>query len=72
MFNVVMITLRESLEAILLVALAAVYLKRAGNALLLRALFSGALVALLASVAFGVSAAEVGGWSTLYAGWMPW
>jgi len=70
MFNVVMITLRESLEASLLVALAAVYLKRAGNAMLLRALFSGALVALLASVAFGVSAAEVGGWSTLYAGWL--
>jgi high-affinity iron transporter len=70
MFDVVMITLRESLEAILLVSLAAVYLKRAGNTALLRALYGGTATALLASAAFGVSAAEIGGWSTLYAGWL--
>lgn len=51
-------TLREGIEAFLIVAIAAAYLGRTGRGALLRAVWSGAAVAVLASIVLGVLLAE--------------
>lgn len=69
MGDMLVITLREGIEAFLIVAIAATYLRKTGREILLPAVWSGTAVALLLSVA-------VGGWlldyavQPLYEGWL--
>lgn len=60
MTDMLIITLREGIEAFLIVAIAAAYLRKTGRAALLPAVWSGTAAALLASAA-------VGGWLLEYA-----
>lgn len=60
MTDMLIITLREGIEAFLIVAITAAYLRKTGRAALLSAVWTGSAVALLASAA-------VGGWLLEYA-----
>jgi len=60
MTDMLVITLREGIEAFLIVAIAAAYLRKTGRETLLSAVWYGAAAALLVSVAFG-------GWLLQYA-----
>ena len=69
MGNILVITLREGIEAFLIVAIAAAYLRKTGRESLLPAVWAGTAVALALSVA-------VGGWlleyavQPIYEGWL--
>lgn len=58
MGQMLVVTLREGIEAFLIVAIAAAYLRKTGRAALLPAVWWGTAVALLASVLLGVFLAE--------------
>lgn len=58
MGQMLVVTLREGIEAFLIVAIAAAYLRKTGRAALLPAVWWGTAVALLASVVLGVFLAE--------------
>ena len=69
MIDMLIITLREGIEAFLIVAIAATYLRKAGRDALLSAVWAGTAVALVVSVG-------VGGWlleyavQPIYEGWL--
>lgn len=69
MGDMLVITLREGIEAFLIVAIAAAYLRKTGRAALLPAVWAGTAVALAVSIA-------VGGWlleyavQPIYEGWL--
>ncbi len=58
MGQMLVVTLREGIEAFLIVAIAAAYLRKTGRAALLPAVWWGTAIALLASVLLGVFLAE--------------
>jgi high-affinity iron transporter len=59
MLQMLVITLREGIEAFLIVAIAATYLRKTGRATLLPAVWWGASAAVLLSIVLGVFLAEV-------------
>jgi len=59
MGQILLVTLREGIEMFLIVAIAAVYLRKTGRAALLSAVTWGTITAVLASVVLGVWLAEV-------------
>ena len=70
MFQALLICFREGLEAFLIVAIAALFLRKAQNLSLLAALRWGVLVALAACAVLGVVLAQVGEMSPAWAGVM--
>lgn len=70
MFQALLICFREGLEAFLVIAIAAMYLRKAQNLPLLAALRWGVLTALLSCAALGVLMAQVGELSPAWAGVM--
>ena len=71
MFQALLICFREGLEAFLIVAIAALFLRRAHNHALLGALRWGVMTALAACMVLGVVLARVGEMSSAWAGVMP-
>ena len=65
-----MITLREGLEALLIVAITAAYLRQTGRAALLPPVRWGLGVALALSVVLGFFLMRIGGMSPLWEGWL--
>src|SRR5665647_2802782 len=68
MFQTLLITFREGLEAFLMVAVATLYLRKTGRHALISAVRSGLAASLLASVAIGMALAEVGASSPMWVG----
>src|SRR5659263_625 len=68
MFQTLLITFREGLEAFLMVAVATLYLRKTGRHALISAVRSGLAVALLVSLAVGVLLAQIGASSPLWEG----
>lgn len=68
MFSTLLITFREGLEALLVVAIASLYLRRTGHSGLLGAVRAGLALAALLSLALGVLLAQVGGTSPAWEG----
>ena len=65
-----MITLREGLEALLVVAITASYLRQTGRVALLRPVRWGVGVAIALSLVLGVVLMRIGGMSHLWEGWL--
>lgn len=70
MFQTLLICFREGLEAFLVIAIAALYLRRTQQAALIPAVRSGLVVSVTASAVLGVVLARVGTLSTAWAGCM--
>jgi len=68
MLQTLMIAFREGLEALLIVAIAALYLRRTGREALVPAIRAGVLTALALSAALGVVLARVGALSPAWEG----
>lgn len=68
MLQTLMIAFREGLEALLIVAIAALYLRRTGRESLVSAIRAGVVAALVASAALGVVLARVGALSPAWEG----
>lgn len=68
MFQTLLITFREGLEAFLMVAIATLYLRKTGYQALLSAVRAGLLVSIVGSVILGVLMARVGASSPLWEG----
>lgn len=68
MFSTLMITFREGVEALLVVAIALMYLRRTGREFLVPAIHAGWAVALAGSVLLGVILARVGAMTPLAEG----
>jgi high-affinity iron transporter len=68
MFETLLITFREGLEAFLMVAIAALYLRKTGRHALMGGVRAGVLVAVAASLGLGVALADVGATSPLWEG----
>src|SRR5665647_2167209 len=68
MFQTLLITFREGLEAFLMVAVATLYLRKTGRHTLISAVRSGLATSLLASAAIGMALAEVGASSPMWEG----
>jgi high-affinity iron transporter len=68
MFQTLLITFREGLEAFLMVAVATLYMRKTGRHVLISAVRSGLALALLASVALGVVLAQIGASSPTWEG----
>lgn len=72
MLQTFLIAFREGLEALLIVAIAVLYLRRSGRAELVRAVRAGLAVALALSAALGVVLAHIGALSPAWEGTMAW
>ena len=70
MFQTLLIAFREGLEALLVVAIATLYLRRTGRAHLLSAIRSGLGVAIMLSIGLGVVLARIGAMSPMAEGVM--
>ncbi|MEB2335146.1 MAG: FTR1 family protein, partial [Burkholderiales bacterium] len=70
MYATLMITFREGLEAFLIVAISAAYLRQTGRAALLPSLRAGVAVAVASSAALGVVLARIGALSSATEGWL--
>lgn len=70
MYATLMITFREGLEAFLIVAISAAYLRQTGRAALLPSLRSGVAAAVALSAALGVVLAHIGALSSATEGWL--
>lgn len=68
MFETLLITFREGLEALLMVAVATLYLRRTGRVALLSAVRAGLAVSVVGSGALGVALAALGAMSPLWEG----
>jgi high-affinity iron transporter len=72
MLQTLLIAFREGLEALLIVAIAALYLRRTGREALVGAVRAGVLTALGLSAVLGVVLAHVGALSPAWEGLMAW
>ena len=72
MLQTLLIAFREGLEALLIVAIAALYLRRTGREQLVRAIRAGVLTALALSAVLGVVLARIGAMSPAWEGVMAW
>lgn len=72
MLQTLLIAFREGLEALLIVAIAALYLRRMGRAHLVSAIRAGVITALAGSAVLGVVLARVGAMSPTWEGLMAW
>lgn len=72
MLQTFLIAFREGLEALLIVAITVLYLRRSGRLELLRAVRAGLAVALVLSAALGLVLAHVGSLSPAWEGTMAW
>jgi high-affinity iron transporter len=68
MFQTLLITFREGLEAFLMVAVATLYLRKTGHHALIGAVRTGLAVAVAGSMALGVTLAKVGASSPVWEG----
>ncbi len=68
MFQTLLITFREGLEAFLMLAIATLYLRKTGNDALIGAVRTGLVVAVTGSVAIGVIMAKIGASSPVWEG----
>ena len=68
MFQTLLIAFREGLEALLVVAIATLYLRRTGRAHLLSAIRSGLAVAVVLSLGLGIVLSRVGAMSPVAEG----
>lgn len=72
MLQTLLIAFREGLEALLIVAIAALYLRRTGRESLVGAIRAGVAVALALSAVLGVVLAHIGAMSAAWEGIMAW
>jgi high-affinity iron transporter len=72
MLQTLLIAFREGLEALLIVAIAALYLRRTGREALVSGIRAGVVVALALSAVVGVLLAQVGALSPAWEGLMAW
>jgi high-affinity iron transporter len=72
MLQTLLIAFREGLEALLIVALAALYLRRTGREALVSGIRAGVIAALGLSAVLGVVLAQVGALSPAWEGLMAW
>jgi high-affinity iron transporter len=72
MFQTLMISFREGLEALLIVAIAALYLRRTGREALVGAIRAGVVTALALSAVLGVVLSRIGAMSPAWEGVMAW
>jgi high-affinity iron transporter len=72
MLQTLLIAFREGLEALLIVAIAALYLRRTGRESLVGAIRAGVMAALALSVVLGVVLAHIGAMSPAWEGIMAW
>lgn len=72
MLQTFLIAFREGLEALLIVAIAVLYLRRSGRAELVRAVRAGLAVALALSAVLGIVLAHIGSLSPAWEGAMAW
>ena len=72
MLQTLMIAFREGLEALLIVAIAALYLRRTGREALVPAIRAGVVTALALSAALGIVLARVGTLSPAWEGLLAW
>jgi len=72
MLQTLLIAFREGLEALLIVAIAALYLRRTGRESLVGAIRAGVMAALALSVVLGVVLAHIGAMSAAWEGIMAW
>lgn len=72
MLQTLMIAFREGLEALLIVAIAALYLRRTGRESLVAAIRAGVITALALSAVLGVVLARIGAMSPAWEGVMAW
>jgi high-affinity iron transporter len=72
MLQTLLIAFREGLEALLIVAIAALYLRRTGRASLVGAIRAGVATALVLSALLGVVLARIGAMSSAWEGAMAW
>lgn len=72
MLQTLLISFREGLEALLIVAIAALYLRRTGREALVGAIRAGVASALALSVVLGVVLSRVGAMSPAWEGLMAW
>lgn len=70
MYSTLMIAFREGLEAFLVIAISAAFLRQTGRSELLAPLRLGVVAALLLSAALGVVLARIGAMSPLVEGWL--
>ena len=68
MFETLLITFREGLEAFLMVAVATLYLRKTGRLALIGGVRAGLVVSIAGSVALGVALADVGATSPMWEG----
>ncbi len=68
MFETLLITFREGLEAFLMVAVATIYLRKTGRQALIGGVRAGLAFAIVASIALGVALADVGASSPMWEG----
>lgn len=72
MLQTMMIAFREGLEALLIVAIAALYLRRTGREALVGAIRAGVVTALVLSAVLGVVLSRIGAMSPAWEGVMAW
>jgi high-affinity iron transporter len=72
MLQTLLISFREGLEALLIVAIAALYLRRTGRDALVGAVRAGVVTALVLSALLGVVLSRVGAMSPAFEGLMAW
>jgi len=70
MFQTLLISFREGLEALLVVAIATLYLRRTGRAHLLSAIRTGLAVAICLSIGLGIALSRIGAMSPVAEGVM--
>ncbi|MEO8248856.1 MAG: FTR1 family protein [Burkholderiales bacterium] len=70
MFQTLLITFREGLEAFLMVAIATLFLRKTGREALVAAVRSGLGVAVAGSILLGVLLARIGSMSPMWEGWL--
>lgn len=72
MLQTLLISFREGLEALLIVAIAALYLRRTGREALVGAIRAGVITALVLSAVLGVVLSRIGAMSPAWEGLMAW
>ena len=68
MFSTMMVTFREGVEAFLIIAITALYLRNTGRPDLIRALRAGTVVAVGASILLGIVLAKIGAMTPFWEG----
>jgi len=72
MFETLLVTFREGLEAFLMVAIATLYLRKTGHQALLGGVRAGLAVSVAGSAALGVALADIGATSPKWEGILAW